>query len=113
MQSLAENVSDPVSQRAAFTFLGRCVSIWGQVEPAQAEPNNNALTQSRGVPGFERFVYERLVPAAFRVLSSSQFNLKDGQMLVVSVECMCPFGITYLIVCTNRFCTRFLTFSRQ
>jgi len=86
MQSLAENVSDPVSQRAAFTFLGRCVSIWGQVGPAQAGPNGNTLTQSRGVPGFERFVYERLIPAAFRVLSSPQFNLKDGQMLVVLHE---------------------------
>lgn len=86
MQSLAEDVSDPVCQRAAFTFLGRCVGIWGQVEPFSAELNGNALTQSRGVPGFERFVYERLVPAAFIVLSSPQFNLKDGQMLVVSTE---------------------------
>ena len=83
MQSLAENVSDPVSQRAAFTFLGRCVSIWGQVQPAT--PDGNDLTQSRGVPGFERFVYERLVPAAFSVLSSPLFNLKDGQMLVVGI----------------------------
>lgn len=99
MQNLAENVSDPVSQRAAFTFLSRCVSIWGQVESAHAEPNGNAMAQPRGVPGFERFVYERLVPAAFGVLSSPQFNLKDGQMLVVRVKYVhvLSLAITYLI----------------
>ncbi|KAI6099576.1 hypothetical protein F5141DRAFT_963807, partial [Pisolithus sp. B1] len=38
------------------------------------------------LPGFERFVYERLVPTAFAVLSSPQFNPKDGQMLMVMLE---------------------------
>ena len=85
MQRLAEDVNDPTSQRAAFQFLGRCVTTW--LEPIGASPDtSNGPSQS--LPGFERFVYERLIPAAFAVLSSSQFNVKDGQMLVVSL-CIC------------------------
>lgn len=83
MQSLAENLADPSSQRAAFTFLGRCVSIWGQLGPAGDASNGNG--ESSSLPGFERFVYERLVPVAFGVLSSPQFTLKDPQMMAVSI----------------------------
>ena len=86
MQSLAENLLDTSSQRAAFIFLGRCVSVWGQLAPAQPQLNGNRMDQSHGLPGFERFVYERLVPAAFGVLSSPQFNLKDPQMVAVSAN---------------------------
>lgn len=74
MQRLAEDVSDPVSQKAAFTFFARCVAVWAQPNPD---------TQAQVLPGFERFVYERLVPTAFIALSSPQFNVKDGHMLVV------------------------------
>jgi exportin-T len=81
MQNLAENISDPSGERAAFTFLSRCVGVWGQPAPAQTALNGNG---THGLPGFERFVYERLVPGAFGVLSSPQFNLKDPQMLTVS-----------------------------
>lgn len=80
MQQLAEDVNDPSSQRAAFQFLGRCVTTW--LEPIAA-PNGQANGQSQSLPGFERYVYERLIPSAFSVLASSQFNVKDGQMLVV------------------------------
>lgn len=83
MQNLAQNLSDASSQKAAFTFLGRCVSVWGQ-----SVSNGTGDTQSPGLPGFERFVYERLVPAAFGVLSAPQFNLKDPQMLAVSARTM-------------------------
>jgi exportin-T len=82
MQGLAENFSDPSGQKAAFIFLGRCVSVWGQPGLAQGAPNGDG---SHGLPGFERFVYERLVPAAFRVLSSPQCNIKDPQILTVSI----------------------------
>lgn len=80
MEQLAEDVSDPTSQRAAFQFLGRCVTAW--VEPIEPPMTNGRA--SRVLPGFERFVYERLIPSAFSVLSSPRFNVKDGQMLVVS-----------------------------
>ena len=83
MQQLAEDVNDPVSQRAAFQFLGRCVLVW--LEPASGS-NGQANGQSQTLPGFERYVYERLIPSAFSVLASPQFNVKDGQMLVVSAS---------------------------
>ncbi|TCD61869.1 pre-tRNA nuclear export protein [Steccherinum ochraceum] len=87
MQRLAEDISDPQSQRSAYQFLGRCVTVWAQ-PPTTA--NGNAEGQSQGLPGFERYVYERLIPAAFGVLSSPQFNAKDGQMLGVLHE-ICNF----------------------
>lgn len=79
MQGLAEDVGDPSSQKAAFTFLSRCVTVW-----AQPAVNGSAQGQAQELPGFERFVYERLIPTAFNVLSAPSFNIKDGQMLVVS-----------------------------
>jgi exportin-T len=84
MQRLAEDVTDPPSERAAFTFLGRCVNVWGQPDTTPSTVNGNAQAESRGLPGFEHFIYDRLIPSAFRVPSLPQFNLKDGQMLVVS-----------------------------
>lgn len=74
MQGLAENMTDPPGQKAAFVFFGRCAGIWGV---PKTEGGNAAL------PGFERFIYERLVPVAFRVISSPLLNLKDGQTLGV------------------------------
>lgn len=79
MQRLAEDVSDPPSQKVAFMFFNRCVSTWGQ-------PSNNGQAAQESLPGFERFIYERLVPTAFRVPSLPDFNIKDGQMMVVSVS---------------------------
>lgn len=86
VQRFAEDLTDTSSQRSAFQFFSRSVNVW----VAPIEPNGNA--QVSGIPGFERFAYERLVPTAFSVLSSSQFNLKDGQMLVVSVSLPCLLG---------------------
>jgi exportin-T len=78
MLQLAGDVSDPQSQRAAFTFLSKSVGVWGQPLPdGTPEPG------SQGVPGFERFVYENVVPTAFAVLSLPELNIKDGQVLVV------------------------------
>lgn len=36
------------------------------------------------MPGFERLIYERLVPLAFEVPSQPDFNIKDAQTLGVS-----------------------------
>lgn len=80
MQRLAEDVTEPGIQRIAYQFLGRCVTAWAQLPTTV---NGNAQPHTQGLPGFERFVYERLIPASFGVLSSPQFNIKDGQMLVV------------------------------
>ena len=76
MLHLAEDPSDPASEKAAFQFLGRCVAVWS--EPPKGPGAQQVL------PGFERFVYERVIPSAFAVLSLPQFNIKDGQIVVVS-----------------------------
>ena len=76
MRQLVENVSDPASQKASLNFFGRLVTVW-------AQPAINGDAQTQSLPGFERFVYEAVIPTAFAVLSSPQFNIKDGQMLTV------------------------------
>ncbi|KAG6813913.1 hypothetical protein H0H92_005762 [Tricholoma furcatifolium] len=73
----AEDVSDPSSQKVALTFFNKGVNVWGQ--PA------SDIGQG-GLPGFDRFIYERLVPTIFHIPSSSDFNIKDGQMMVVLHE---------------------------
>ncbi|CDO78180.1 hypothetical protein BN946_scf184797.g6 [Trametes cinnabarina] len=78
MLQLAEDPSDPTSQKAAFSFFGRCVNVWAEVPKAPGD--------QQVLPGFERFVYERVIPTAFAVLSLPQFNIKDGQIVVVLHE---------------------------
>lgn len=97
MQRLAEDVSDPTSEKAAFAFLGRCVSVWGQ--PIPSSNGNTQSEPTEGIPGFERFLYERVVPTAFRVPSLPEFNLKDGQMMVVSCN-YCP--VTFIVANMTR-----------
>ena len=77
LRQQAEDISDPPNQKIALTFLNKGVSIWGQQEGQNGTEG--------GLPGFDRFIYERLVPAIFRVPSSLGFNAKDGQMLMVCV----------------------------
>ncbi|KDR76202.1 hypothetical protein GALMADRAFT_247461 [Galerina marginata CBS 339.88] len=84
MQRLAEDVLDPASEKVAIIFLNRCVSVWGQ--PVSVASGENGQAAGGGVPGFERFIYERLIPTAFRVPSLPNFNLKDGQITVVLHE---------------------------
>ncbi|KAJ3865292.1 armadillo-type protein [Lentinula novae-zelandiae] len=89
MRILAEDTSDPPNQRAAFNLLSRCVAVWAQPNPtppaANGNSNHNPLNDM-GIPGFERFIYERLVPTAFGVPSLANLNLKDGQVTVVLHE---------------------------
>jgi len=74
MERLVVDLTDPAGQRSALQFLGRCVNAW-------AAPLPDGTPQA--LPGFERFIYERLIPATFRVLSLPEFNTKDGQVMMV------------------------------
>lgn len=74
MERLVIDLTDPPGQRSALQFLARCVNVW-------AVPSSNGNPQP--LPGFERFIYERLIPATFRVLSLPEFNTKDGQVMLV------------------------------
>lgn len=89
MQRLIEDFSDPTSQKAAFQFLGRCITTWA-CSPSSVAQNGDAHPPSEILPWLERFLYDQLIPSTFAILSSPQFNLKDGQMLVVLQE-ICNF----------------------
>ena len=74
MERVVVDLTDPAGQRSALQFLGRCVNAWAVPSPDDG---------SQALPGFERFIYERLIPATFRVLSLPDFNTKDGQVMMV------------------------------
>ncbi len=87
MLQLSGDGSDTQSQRAAFAFLSKSVTVWGQ--PSDAA-NGEVVPGSQGVPGFECFVYENVVPTSFAVLSLPDLNIKDGQVIVVRVTRSAP-----------------------
>jgi exportin-T len=82
IERLAMDVSDTASEKAAFIFLSRCVTAWGRPETL-TDGANGAASAEPGLPGFDQFIYKQLVPVAFQVLSLPQFNIKDGQIMVV------------------------------
>ncbi|TEB33368.1 KapM protein [Coprinellus micaceus] len=87
MLQLVEDLSDTRSQKAALSFFNRCISVWGQpVSPPNSASINGQQAESTGLPGFDRFIYERIVPTAFTVPSSPNFKLTDGQNIVVLGE---------------------------
>ena len=104
MQQLFEDVSDPGSQKVAVIFLSRCVTVWGI--PIPPSPIANGQATHQGLAGFDRFIYERLVPTAFRVPSLPGFNPKDGQMMVVS-DVFFFFQISYFILFYSGFTRNF------
>ncbi|KAJ7274411.1 armadillo-type protein [Mycena haematopus] len=80
MLVIAADISDPACQKAALTFLNRCITIWGQPTSSAA----NSTAENKALPGFEQYIYERIVTTVFRVPSLPDFNLKDaghGQIL--------------------------------
>ncbi|KAF9267725.1 ARM repeat-containing protein [Marasmius fiardii PR-910] len=89
MRLLSEDTSDLPNQKAAFTFLTRCVTVWArpqQATPASNGNSNHNPLNDMALPGFERYIYESLIPTAFRVPSNPALNLKDGQVTVVLHE---------------------------
>lgn len=82
MLGIAEDLSDTGCQKAALSFFSRCITVWGQ-PASQPGSATNGEAASTGLPGFERFIYEQVVPTVFSVPSSSKFNMKDGQNVVV------------------------------
>ncbi len=84
---VAQDCTDPGSQKIAFVFLGRCVSTWGRVSENQQESINGNKADYDSpdfLMGFDVFVQQELIPLAFKVPSAPDFNIKDGQMLLVS-----------------------------
>lgn len=89
---IATDCSDPPSQKVAWTLLARFTTHFGktpaQFEASAAERSAAGLPteQYRPIPGYEGFIYERLLPLAFDLPSQPEFNIKDAQSLAVSAS---------------------------
>ena len=102
--SIANDCSDVNSQRLAFNFLSKSVIAWGtSTDPAaalsvftdsafseksKAVANGNGTTTHasaktdrvlQAMPGYENFIYQRLMPACFEVPADPKFNMRSGQ----------------------------------
>ena len=84
MEQVAQDCSDPPCARIAISFLTRCINVWGSIQPAPVNGNGTQGASPESLPGFERFIYEHLVPLAFVLPLQPSFNIKDGQIIVVS-----------------------------
>ncbi|KAJ7650297.1 armadillo-type protein [Roridomyces roridus] len=84
MISLTGDISDPASARAALVFLGRSITLWGQ--PVSSASNGNGHVAEHSLPGFDRYVYERIVTSVFAIPSLPDFNLKDPGLTPVLHE---------------------------
>ncbi|KAI7907870.1 armadillo-type protein [Cokeromyces recurvatus] len=79
LQSLlhfAKDNSDPTTQKMSFGVFLKMVNAWA----------TDAGSSASGVPGFDQFVYNELLPITFSVPMSAAFNLADGQSLLVFGE---------------------------
>ncbi|GJJ08694.1 hypothetical protein Clacol_002913 [Clathrus columnatus] len=92
---ISQDFSDNNGQKLAFNFLSRAVTAWAQPITHTNGIVNGGLGQ---LPGFERFMYEQLVPVAFKVPSAPEFNVKDGQMMVLCHE----IGGLLQLICKTR-----------
>ncbi|XP_006459374.1 hypothetical protein AGABI2DRAFT_201553 [Agaricus bisporus var. bisporus H97] len=106
MLGQAEDLLDASSQKAAFAFFNKCVGVWGK--PVGEGGGGGSDVDREGLPGFDRFIYERIIPLAFRVASSPNFNLKDGQVVVTFQE-ICHLLQTIVTMRGQEGVTFFLT----
>ncbi|WRT69690.1 uncharacterized protein IL334_006680 [Kwoniella shivajii] len=102
---LTQDCSDPGSQRFAFGFFARSVIAWGTSPEAAARPsvfadsalsamskavangsaaatNQHAIAKEerakQALPGYENFIYQRLLPACFEVPARKEFNIRGS-----------------------------------
>ncbi|WVR08059.1 hypothetical protein IAU60_005105 [Kwoniella sp. DSM 27419] len=105
--NLTQDCSDPGSQRFAFGFFARSVIAWGTSPEAAAGPsifadsalsamskavangsaaatNQHAVAKEdrarQALPGYENFIYQRLLPACFEVPARKEFNIRGGSL---------------------------------
>ncbi|KAF7327748.1 Exportin-T [Mycena kentingensis (nom. inval.)] len=73
MLQIGSDLSDPVCQRGALQFIVRTISIWGL--PTTSDGSGPSAT--KGLPGFEEYIYKRILPAVFQIPSLADFSLKE------------------------------------
>ena len=101
--ALANESSDQQAQRMAIAFFAKSIIAWGTspniesvfAESAQSEyskavangsakaTNQHAVPRdqraSQALPGYENFIYQRLLPLCFEVPIGPAFNIRTGQ----------------------------------
>jgi len=104
--NLANDCSDVNSQRIAFSFFAKSVIAWGTSADAAAKPSvfaDSAISEkskavangtavatnqhiiakkdraAQALPGYENFIYHRLIPACFEVPANPKFSTRGGQ----------------------------------
>lgn len=86
---IATDPSDPPSQKVAWTLLARFTTHFGktpaQFDASAAERAAAGLPAEdyHPIPGYEGFIYERLLPLAFDLPNQPGFNIKDAQAVAV------------------------------
>ncbi|ORY34741.1 armadillo-type protein [Naematelia encephala] len=110
--NVANDCSDTNSQRVAFSFFAKSVIAWGTSPEAAAAPsvfaesamstlskavangkasatNQHTIPREQrakqALPGYENFIYQRLVPACFEVPGSSKFNTRAGTPVLFEI----------------------------
>ena len=104
--NIANDSSDSTSQRLAFSFFAKSVIAWGTSPDAATRPsvfadsavsekskavangtslatNQHAVGKearaAQALPGYENFIYQRLMPACFEVPADPAFNIRSAQ----------------------------------
>lgn len=106
--NMAQDSSDTASQRLAFSFFAKSVIAWGTSPKAATDPsvfaesamsthskavangsgsasNQHAVPKedraAQALPGYENFIYQRLVPACFEVPANVNFSVNRSQLV--------------------------------
>lgn len=111
--ALAQDGTDVMSQRLAWSFFAKSEIAWGTSHAASTEPSvfaetaasnfsqkvaaglANATNQhiiskeqraAQSLPGYETFIYQSLIPTAFAVPADSKFNMRSGQPVLAEIS---------------------------
>lgn len=109
---LAQNTRDPASQRLSWSFFAKSVVAWGTSTAAANEPsvfsesamsdysqkvasglapptNQHEITKAQraaqALPGYETFIYQRLIPTAFQVPLDPDYPFRSGQPVMYEI----------------------------
>lgn len=109
---LAKSCGDQASQRLAWSFFAKSVIAWGTSQEAATEPpvfadsaksdysvkvasglapptNQHEVTKAQraaqALPGYEQFIYQRLIPTGFQVPLDASFAIKSGQPVMYEI----------------------------
>lgn len=116
LYEIIKDNSDPASQRFGFAFFAKSVIAWGTSPESAVKPsvfaesamsnhskavangsavptNQHAIPKeeraNQALPGYENFIYQRLIPACFEVPANKEFNIRNAQL--VSGAYLSPF----------------------